>query len=608
MHNGTQKLEELFKLNSFRVPQYQRAYAWMEPQLSAFISDLRQQANAQSEVPDKNYYMGTFLLHSDSGRVNVVDGQQRLTTSVIFIAAALKRHNDSGVLNQTTIKPEVLRRNFIHDRDEDIQKFCTIDEDNFYFRQHILGLDEVVLTENSPSSRRLKYAMEYFLKNVNDSEWGFLLGALTNANIMVYSVQNHGDATLIFELQNDRGKKLTDLEALKSYLMHLIYLNSKNHDEVLKGIQGQFSIIYREIERQSNKKRIPQEDAILSYHCAAYLNWTEDGWRHPKELVKATLKLLPQDQIQSWITGFVSGLQETYKAFSDLDSDLDQYEAFAQLILLNRMASFWPVIIKTYRLDKSTDKKNFQLACRLMEVYAMRGYGMSNLRSDAGMSSLYNQARDFKSNFEELHNTLHSMSSWYELDSRFKNSLDRASLYKSNRPDVQYLLWRYENMLRGQSGKNAAFLSWKEYLEPRNDGSRLSIEHIAARENAISLQDVEWIPGETKKFIDVATDRLGNLVLDFKSPNSSKGKSDFIKKLKSLSRDSTLLSQGELLKWAIQGEHGTFDWDIRSVKSRHEELKAFALKTWDPNTYFTASVKEEEPLMDMNQCDNSIED
>ena len=39
---------------------------------------------------------------------------------------------------------------------------------------------------------------------------------------MVYAVGSAEDATQIFELQNDRGKRLTSLEALKSFLMHCI--------------------------------------------------------------------------------------------------------------------------------------------------------------------------------------------------------------------------------------------------------------------------------------------------------------------------------------------------------------------------------------------------
>lgn len=594
MQNAVHSLLDLFKLSAFCIPQYQRAYAWAEPQLVSFVEDLRQQTAAQRGNSDKSYYLGTLLLHEEGKNINIVDGQQRLTTSVIFVAAALKRHKDADVLAGSTLKPELLYRNFIHDKDEDLQKFRTIAEDNLFFRQHVLGLDTIVVTEDSPSSLRLKNAMDHFLTHIKDDEWTGLVNALVNANVMVYSVQNHGDATLIFELQNDRGKKLTDLEALKSYLMHLIYLNAKNHDVQLEGIQSQFSKIYRHIEQLSKNKSIPKEDAILTYHCAAYLAWTDDEWRNPKDLVKSTLKLVKTEDIPSWVATFVSGLHESYKTFVELYANMDRFEAFTHLVLLNRMGSFWPMILKAYRMDKTADKQHFAMACRLMEVYAMRGYGMSNLRSDAGMTSLYREARSFDGkDFIKLHDFLHSMSSWYDVDNRFKDSLDHPSIYRRNRSDVQYLLWRYENKLRAKSAKKAEFLSWKQYLHPRDDGSSLSIEHIAAQNNPISKQDVEWVKGEIKKFEEVATHRLGNLVLDTKSANSSKGKSDFTDKLESLSTNSTFLSQGELVRWANSNESGVREWTLDSVKKRHEDLKNFALTTWDPDTYH--KVKQQTP-------------
>ncbi len=593
MQNTVHTLSNLFEQFAFRIPQYQRAYAWEEPQLVSFVEDLRQQTAAQRDNPKKSYYLGTLLLHQEGRHINIVDGQQRLTTSVIFVAAGLKRHGDTNVLVGSKLNSEDLYHDFIHQKDNDIQKFRTIAEDNPFFRQHVLGLDTIIVTEDSPSSLRLRNAMDYFLEHIKDEEWVGLVNALVNANVMVYSVQNHGDATLIFELQNDRGKKLTDLEALKSYLMHLIYLNAKNPDDKLEEIQLQFSKIYRHIEQLSKNKSIPNEDAILTYHCAAYLAWTDDEWRTPKDLVKSTLKNVKAEDIPSRVATFVSELHESYKTFVELYASMDRFEAFTQLVLLNRMGSFWPVIIKAYRMDETKDKQRFAMACRLMEVYAMRGYGMSNLRSDAGMSSLYREARSFKGDFDKLNDFLHSMSGWYRVDRRFQDSLDSESIYISNRSDVKYLLWRYENMLRAESGKKAGFLPWKEYLHPRDDGSSLSIEHIAAQNNPISKQDVEWVKGEVKKFEEVATHRLGNLVLDTKSANSSKGKVDFTDKLESLSTNSTFLSQGELKKWANLNESGVPEWNLDSVKKRHEVLKSFALKTWDPDKYH--QVKQQTP-------------
>lgn len=603
MENTIHSLQDIFALSTFSIPQYQRAYAWTEDHLNAFLNDLRQQVLASEKNPEKSYFLGTLLLHqidpqNDPKNIHIVDGQQRLTTSVIFVAAALNAFLSKQSLTEGSgINTKTLNRNFIYDSDEECQKFNTIQEDNPFFRSYVLKLSGSGTSDRSPSSNRLKAAFDYFIDTVNDAEWSSLLKTLINAKVMVYSVLSSADATLIFELQNDRGKKLTDLEALKSYLMHLVYLHAKNPKDGLAEIQSHFANIYRDVEGHISNRRIPGEDSILSYHSVGALNWQDDEWRRPKELVKRTVKGVSSENIQNWVLSFVADLQETYRTFTLLFSKLDEYTELVELLIVDRMASFWPLIIKCYKLDKSDTKKDFRLALRLMEVYAVRGYGLSNIRGDAGLSSLHRKAREFSGNFQDLHTYLHSMSYWYDLENRHRDGIDRAGFYRSNRRDGQYILWKYENHLRSQPGKKQEHLSWKQYLQPKDDASKLSLEHIAAQKNPISETDVEWVEGDMQKFADVATHRIGNLVIDSVSANSSKGKHDFSDKLKSLSTNSTYLSQGELIQWAeiIDGE---WVWTVDSVKSRHEHIKKFVFDTWSPETYFTPKTElaVEEPL------------
>lgn len=83
--------------------------------------------------------MGTLLLHDKSNNnqvclsVDVVDGQQRLTTLLIFIATALKEVD--GFDDYDFIKSHYIT----HPEWE--QKFETISKDNDCFRTAILGID-----------------------------------------------------------------------------------------------------------------------------------------------------------------------------------------------------------------------------------------------------------------------------------------------------------------------------------------------------------------------------------------------------------------------------------------------------------------------------------
>ena len=590
INNGITTLEAIFTLSSFSIPQYQRAYSWDVEQVSTFLKDIKEQVRALKGDGRKNYFLGTLLLHSkENNKVDIVDGQQRLTTIVIFISAALDMLRDKEFPNNKKIK-----RNFIYDEDISCQKFCTIKEDNPYFRTGILKLNEGDNTPETTSAKRIEKAFKYFKENVKEEEWAPFLDVIINSKVMVYCVPTPSEATLIFELQNDRGKKLTDLESLKSYLMHLIYLKSNDADKQLEILQTHFAKIFREIETHSNESEgleIPNEDSILSYHTVGHLKWTKDEWRDPKAFVKEALQLIDDDNICSEILKFAAALSRSYGIFTELFKQVESFSALKELLMLNRMASFWPLIIKTYEKDTDKSKTNFNKVLRLMELYAFRGYGLSSLRSDAGLSKLYTLSRDFNGDFDKLFDDLYDMSYHYDIDKRCKDKIEWESFYKSNKSEAKYILWHYENYLRSQPGKQVEKLSWRHYMHPNDKATSLNIEHIAAQDNPIVNEKVKWDENDMEEhlFSEVALHRLGNLVLDSTSANSSKGKKDFSDKLEDLNKDSTFLSQGELIDWVNKEDNQPPKWSIYAIKKRQEHLKNFILEKWDPKRYHTLS-------------------
>lgn len=232
---------------------------------------------------------------------------------------------------------------------------------------------------------------------------------------------------------------------------------------------------------------------------------------------------------------------------------------------------------------------------------ALRGYGLGSVRSDTGLSAIYRAAREFKGDFTQLHQFLHGMCSYRDIEERFLAGVDKPSLYNHHKREVLYILWRYENDLRSKQGFGSPKISWRNYLLPSDAASKLNIEHIAAQSNPLSTIEVEWEKGVPKLFSDVCLHRLGNLVLDSTSSNASKGKHDFSDKIESL-EGSTYLSHKNLKKWAIPKDDD-FEWNIDAIKKRHASLKAFVLKHWDPDEYYQPTVKVniEDQMGDMEE-------
>lgn len=176
------------------IPAYQRAYAWGEKEIENFINDL-------VEIKGKKYYYGHFILEyfQEDEKFEVIDGQQRMTTFVLFLLASkLYLNNDIEQFSD-----------FIKNR------FKTIEYDRERFNDLVISILEqnkiVEKSENDTSSfirilDSLDFFKKIFEKNkiVDATE---LIDALLNAEISIHKTKDKKVAVQIFELQNSRGVK-----------------------------------------------------------------------------------------------------------------------------------------------------------------------------------------------------------------------------------------------------------------------------------------------------------------------------------------------------------------------------------------------------------------
>jgi len=126
--------------NKIVVPSYQRAYSWDTPvektdrntQTNVFLSDLEEynKSNAKSPSP---YYFGHFLFEERNQEFYVIDGQQRLTTIVIFLSALFARLKAIRNLSEDEqfCYEDMVRRG-------SIRRFSTVDYDNQFFVDYVI--------------------------------------------------------------------------------------------------------------------------------------------------------------------------------------------------------------------------------------------------------------------------------------------------------------------------------------------------------------------------------------------------------------------------------------------------------------------------------------
>lgn len=124
MHTELYSLSKIFTENLFRIPDYQRGYSWTKRQLKDFWTDL------VLLEPNRDHYTGVLTLEEvtpqdsqkwvddlwiiDSKRYRpfyVVDGQQRLTTSLILLQALLEQLKHGELLNYSSV--DDIRKKYI---------------------------------------------------------------------------------------------------------------------------------------------------------------------------------------------------------------------------------------------------------------------------------------------------------------------------------------------------------------------------------------------------------------------------------------------------------------------------------------------------------------
>ena len=600
MQDGEKTIKTLFDSSTiFNIPKYQRAYAWEKEQLDAFIEDLENQDSK------KDHFFGTILLQKQEPEgefniIDIVDGQQRITTIIIFMKLLLAQHKSMG----NNVKR--LKRTYIKD---DVYKLRVLDIDNDFFESYILedngsGDNEA----ETPSQHRLLKAKESLTEWIgrHPDRTKEFIDKIGDMKVLTYSVEDNSEAALIFETTNNRGKSLTSLEKVKSFLMHKTYLASNSPEiaeDGLKRLQNRFSTIYRVYEEIEDSGKIrgefgkTDEDSILQYHSIAFENWRnkeyQDSVRMINQRINSLIKANRATDAAEFINKYSRELRESFKIMNKLLLRPDSY--LLDIFALNRPAAFYPLLIKTYKRDQSNGKQDFEKVARLVEIICFR-FGIIGARSDKGVSQLYGLARDFNGNFQRLIRELRSFIRLNCDDLTFRRALQSPSFYSDVNPiDQRYLFWKYENYLRETKGYSE--MSYDEFTntKPR---SKFSMEHIIPqnpRESKVVIDD-SILPidnFESQEFKDNYLHSIGNLTIDPISANASKSNQNFADKNQKYFCKAPLMAQNELIDF-LNDETG--QWDTVSISDRARKIRSFALVRWNPRQAGQKSLEIEKEV------------
>lgn len=224
-------------LKIYDIPRYQREYTWNQRDWANLYDDITQN--------DAGYFLGSFIVVNgtvdskrDTIHYEVIDGQQRLTTLSLFLAAVYARimdHKDSidDDMMLDDIRP--LRNRLILKSDKSKTRVIpqvqnhNLEDYRWILKEHI-GLDAVMQKPKFLGLRKMSKAFNYFYDRLGEDVEGRngiecvrclldICRLVCSAVVVQITVDSHADAYTLFASLNNRGVPLSAVDLIKNMLL-----------------------------------------------------------------------------------------------------------------------------------------------------------------------------------------------------------------------------------------------------------------------------------------------------------------------------------------------------------------------------------------------------
>jgi len=472
-----------------QVPAYQRCFSWTKSEVSDLWDDLQGILYGEEE----NYFLGSMVFISKSdGSLEVVDGQQRLATVSLLLAAI----RDGFESIDDSQRADHIDMQYLCTRDlktmEAAPRLSLNEVDNGLFMQVIeksVTLDELKMMSRNKeamlSNRLLARAYLLLHENVRKASEDFkntellssVVGALTDSiSCIQITTVSEDSAYVLFETLNDRGIDLTLSDMLKNFL---------------------FSRAGKRLE-ETKRKWTETVTLIGQEYMKTYIRheWmSRHGQTREKELYK---KIKAQIRTNPKAVDYVSSLRQSaqvYDAIRNPDHVLwtkfgPACQSLLGEILLLGPVQCYPLILSTYLTRPRDITKILSWIVAITVRYSIIcGKGTGNLETAYARASSRMRQTDVK-----LKSIREILAGICPSDEEFVTMFKEKTL--SSPRIIKYLLAKIEMSIAGDNS-----------LIPNPDV--LTVEHILPK-NPSS----KW-PSAMRQaeFLERNCNRIGNLTI-----------------------------------------------------------------------------------------------
>lgn len=584
----------------YSIPKYQREYTWGAREWEALYDDISENNN--------EYFIGSIICIPLGDAINpymeVIDGQQRLTTISLFLTALynrLKNYKDDLSEDDEDVLPslrKVLKSALSPNEMKVVPQVQNFNKDDYDVVMYENGLKKSAAQKHAYyPSRKIYKCYKYFLDRIDkemegkdtDASIAFLLEKyekVKQAILVKIEVSSHSDAYVLFESLNNRGTPLTAIDLMKNLIMARAESNNMTIDDCFNrwqqllgnlsddyGVQERFfRQYYNAFKHKLNEPFMSDEDRkkdplgvvatrsnLLSIF-EALIN---------KDLPAFLDDILVCGEIYSWLI-LQDENETTYRSALE---DLDHIQGAPSYLLLmyliknkaalnindNQITKLIHLLAKYFVRRNLTDYPNTRDLSRIfMDIISKIEDG--NVVGEAVMTTIID---------------ILSSSNNCASDEQFEKSL-KGDVYKDNVGATRYILCKLAESAMTQE-------SWTD-LWKRTDKKVFvwTIEHIFPEGDNIPQCWVDMIANGDKKlanqYREDYTHKIGNLTIT--GYNSTLGNKSFEEKRDRKSKDGQRFigyKNGlEINKEIAQKEQ----WTIEDIQKRTDSLVTELLRVY----------------------------
>ncbi len=538
--------------NNLSVPLNQREYSWTDREVNDLFHDLNKAIS--ENAPE--YFLGSIVaIPTKPGALEIVDGQQRLATTVILLAAIRDvlagRKADELIVESiegsflTTIDTQLRER---------IPRIRLNVTDAAFFENRVLRHD-TKMQATAISHKLIDEAIEFARKHVatilrgfSDKDYGDVLNRWVEflkhrAVVILLKVPSDVNAYKMFETLNDRGLRTSQSDLVKNYLF------GQCGDRLSEAQQkwASMKVLLESIgEDEDITINFLRQILISMYGHLREPDVYEVVQRNAKGV---TSSLQFMTKLETGAGDYVALLNPEHEKWNRYPSSTRR--AIQTLVLL-KMRPIRPLLLSIIR---GFDEKDTDHTLKLLLNLSVRFLIVGGARSGSVEQTLAATAKEISDgNITKLSELLQFIDKIVPKDPRFTEEFKVATVSQAYL--ARYYLRSLEMAVKNE--RDPCFI-------PNDDQQVINLEHVLPEK-----------PGEnwplfTPEMAAAFYKRLGNVALLQAKANCDLRSSSFVEKRVVYAESPyELTSQIAAIK----------DWTSQSIAQRQAQMAELAVKTW----------------------------